>query len=99
MEQYTRFELVIQPWQGRVLPLHQYCMLTIWIPEPRKVSWAAQPEFMERYVGIEPTKKDWKSLVLPLHQYRISRGLMHLPLNTHIFLENLDASVNPVGGM
>ena len=35
----------------------------------------------------------------PLHQYRIIRGLMHLPLNIHIFLENLDASVNPVGGM
>ena len=25
MEQYTGFEPVIQPWQGRVLPLHQYC--------------------------------------------------------------------------
>ena len=26
MEQYTGFEPVIQPWQGRVLPLHQYCI-------------------------------------------------------------------------
>ena len=28
MEQYTRFELVLYPWQGHVLPLHQYC---IWL--------------------------------------------------------------------
>ena len=26
MEQYTRFELVLYPWQGHVLPLHQYCI-------------------------------------------------------------------------
>lgn len=25
MEQVTRFELVLQPWQGRVLPLYYTC--------------------------------------------------------------------------
>ena len=27
MELDTRFELTIQPWQGRVLPLHQSSMM------------------------------------------------------------------------
>lgn len=26
MEQYMRFELMTLPWQGRMLPLHQYCI-------------------------------------------------------------------------